>query len=113
MGQRPKGRWVLPGRNGRRFASPNKRMRELFQRAGVYKKGTVMHGLRHTLLSELLARGADLETVRDVAGHADVRTTGIYLHTTEQRKREAIERAGLGILALKSVPTGVPVVACK
>lgn len=102
-------RWVLPGRKGRRFVNPHKRMRELFQRAGVYKKGTVMHGLRHTFATEALAAGADLATVKDLLGHADIKTTQIYTHTTEERKRRAVEQLNLGVNASKSVPVSVPI----
>ena len=31
----------------------------------------------------------DLETARDVLGHADVSTTALYLHSSDQRKKEA------------------------
>jgi site-specific recombinase XerD len=38
----------------------------------------------------LLLAGVDLETVRDLAGHQDVSTTGRYLATTGERKRPAV-----------------------
>jgi site-specific recombinase XerD len=46
--------------------------------------------LRHTFCTNLLIAGVDLETVRDLAGHRDVSTTGRYLATTSERKRAAV-----------------------
>ena len=47
------------------------------------------HMARHRFGTELIARGADLVTARDLMGHESTRTTEIYLHA----KREKIEQA--------------------
>ena len=62
--------------------------------AGIRKRITP-HSLRHTFLTLTLQAGADLATVRDLAGHSNVSVTSIYLHTTEERKKEAVERLRL------------------
>lgn len=65
-------------------------VRRVFERAGLYQSGRpTIHLIRHSVASTLLQGGADLETVRDWLGHADVSTTSIYLHTTSERKRAA------------------------
>ena len=47
-----------------------------------YKHLTIHHG-RHSFCSHSLAGGRSLAEVRDAAGHADISTTSIYLHVTE------------------------------
>ena len=44
----------------------------------------VIHSLRHQGASMMLASGADLATVRDILGHADISTTEKYLHASGQ-----------------------------
>ncbi len=50
-----------------------------------------LHRLRHTFCTRLLVAGADIETIRDLAGHRDISTTGRYLSTTSERRRAAVE----------------------
>lgn len=52
-----------------------------------------MHTARHTWITDMARIPEnDLETVRDLAGHRNIETTQLYLHTDEDRKREAIMR---------------------
>ena len=50
----------------------------LARKAGVERR-VHAHGLRHAFAVELMRTGAPLYAVRDALGHADVRTTNIYL----------------------------------
>ncbi len=65
--------------------------RELFQAAGIERDHGTLHRLRHTFGTRLLHAGVDIETVRDLMGHADISTTARYLSTTDPRKRAAVE----------------------
>ena len=54
------------------------------------------HVLRHTFATTLLDKQADLKTVQELMGHSHIRTTERYLHSTDDRKVEAIERLQFG-----------------
>jgi integrase len=90
--------WIFATRTGTPTSLWNtcRAVRKVFEEAGLYEKGeATIHLIRHSVASTLLSNGTDLETVRDWLGHADISTTGIYLSTTDKRRREAASKLSL------------------
>jgi site-specific recombinase XerD len=61
--------------------------------------------LRHTFCTHLAEAGEPIEVIRELAGHANIRTTTIYTAVSPERLQNAIDaaahrRRGLGRLVV-------------
>ena len=61
--------------------------------AGI--KGASVHTLRHTFATHHVAQGTSLRTVQEVLGHADLKTTSIYVQLAQETIRKELQEHAL------------------
>jgi integrase/recombinase XerD len=59
---------------------------EALLRTTIKKKAT-LHTLRHSFATHLMEDGVDIHSIQRLLGHADIRSTMIYLHVAQARQR--------------------------
>ena len=76
------------GRTGRRLS--RKAIWKNYSYAAILAgTSSRLHSLRHSFATDMLAGGADLRTVQELLGHADLSTTQIYTHVDASMLRES------------------------
>jgi integrase/recombinase XerD len=86
-------RWLFPSNSAEGHLTRQRvgqDLKALAERVGLDPERVSPHVLRHAFASHLLDRGADLRSVQQLLGHADIATTEIYTHVLEERLKQLV-----------------------
>ena len=88
------GAYVFPGRkDGERLVDVKTAWKELLKSVrDTPITGFRVHDLRHTFASKLVQAGVDLNTVRELLGHSDIKMTLRYAHLAPEHRAAAVAK---------------------
>lgn len=86
----PESGLVFPGTSGGMLDNVKRSWTAVLEQAEI--SNFRWHDMRHDFASQLVMNGVDLNTVRDLLGHADIKTTLIYAHLSPRTKMDAVRK---------------------
>jgi integrase len=81
-------KFVFPAKDGNRLDNIKSSWTTIMMETKI--KDFRFHDLRHTFASNLVMKGVPLNTVRELLGHADLKTTLRYAHLAPDHKADAV-----------------------
>lgn len=97
--------FFVHGPNGRQVTQYYLRasLREIKAIAGVHDDSLTPHSCRHSFASTLDEEGVEITVIQDLLGHANVDTTRQYVHPTDTRKMQAVQKLNIRATPPKKV----------
>jgi integrase len=92
----PESPYVFCKKDGTTYTNIRKSFLATLKKCGIINFR--FHDLRHTFASQLVMSGIDLNTVRELLGHRDIKMTLRYAHLSPDHKRRAVEVLGQNIV---------------
>jgi integrase/recombinase XerD len=89
-------RFMFPSRGKTGHITPARiaqLLKDLAPQAGINPRRLSPHVLRHAFASHLVDHGADLRSVQQMLGHADIATTQIYTHVARERLQRLVQQS--------------------
>lgn len=85
---------IFLNKNGRRITARGVRLIiDRYVHLTALREDISPHSLRHSFATHLLNRGADLRSVQELLGHANLSTTQIYTHLTTDKLKSVYDQA--------------------
>jgi integrase len=88
----PESPYIFCNAGGKPYYDIRKSFFTALQKSGI--KNFHFHDLRHTFASQLVMSSVDINTVRELLGHKDIRMTLRYSHLAPSYKKRAIDLLG-------------------